>query len=71
MPFAGSRDLEDGEMYDMGINAYLWSSSAYDDSNPYSRYLYLNAYGVSADVDDGRGYARSLRCFLDSPLDDS
>ena len=71
MPFAGSRDLEDGKVYDMGGYANLWSSSAYDDSYPDSRGLYLGADDVGAGYDDHRGFARSVRCFLDSPLDNS
>ena len=70
MPFAGSY-LRNGKVSGMGDQAGLWSSSATSASRPHSRFLYLYDNTVFADLSMLRGNAQSVRCLLDSPLDDS
>ena len=66
IPFAGFRYYYDASVYNMGIDAYLWSSSPYSASSPGSRYLTLDVVGGLSMDDDYRANAVSVRCFYDS-----
>ena len=65
IPFAGFRSPYSVSVYDMGVQARLWSSSPGSYSDPYSRYLSL----VNDDLamyNLYRADGKSVRCFYDS-----
>lgn len=66
IPFAGQRDRS-ARVYEIGDNAYLWSSSpdaGYADARFFGL-LPIVAYAIG---DNTRAYAFSVRCFKDSYL---
>ena len=66
VPFAGNRNYNDAEVYDLGSNANLWSSSPRSAENSNSRNLYLDVDGDMDMNDIDRANAYSLRCIYDS-----
>ena len=63
--FAGNRN-HDGNVYNMGDNAYLWSSSPVDDN---AHGLNVDPNNVNANKNDNRANAHSVRCFKHSSVD--
>ena len=66
IPFAGYRDFNTF-VNDIGVHAYLWSSSPIVDSIA-ARRVSLNQDEASMNYYDYRKNALSVRCFKDSPL---
>ena len=66
VPFAGYRNYKGAEVYDLGGDAYLRSSSPSSAGNPNSRNLTLFMRGGGDMFNDSRANANSLRCVYDS-----
>ena len=60
----GNRSYSNGNFYGIGGNGYWWSSSQYDASNAWSRYLYYN-YGIVYRYGSNKDYGFSVRCLRD------
>ena len=60
----GSRKYSDGSFYVLGLNGYWWSSTVYDASYAWHRFLHYHNAGVYRDCHDyGDGFA--VRCLKD------
>jgi len=62
IPFAGRRDNDDANVYNVGSSARLWSSSLHVSL---ARYLYIYSSNVYVYSASSRAYGLSVRCFKD------